>query len=100
MGKVICNNCNREYTPENNIHLRETADGILFRFISCPHCDAAFLIEARDKAFRRKLDRMEINEKDYPKEQAIQNKQYEARFRKLYPIGMEFDDAKEETAQE
>lgn len=94
--KVICNNCEKAYTPSNNIHLRETADGILFRFLSCPHCDAAFLIEARDKAFRKRLDRMEIKEKDYPKEQEIQNKQYEGRFRHLYPIGMEFDAEKTE----
>lgn len=94
--KVICNNCEKAYTPSNNIHLRETADGILFRFLSCPNCDAAFLIEARDKAFRKRLDKWEIKERDYPAEQRKQNEKYEARFRELYPIGMEFDDKKEE----
>lgn len=53
---IICDACKGQFeVDDRRIRNRQAADGVLFTFFQCPHCEAAFLISASDARFRKLL---------------------------------------------
>ena len=55
--KIFCPACSGEFEMNQSvIHDRE-ADGVRFRYLACPNCEAAYLIGAIDDEMRSAMQR-------------------------------------------
>ena len=97
MGKIVaCDACKNEFEVSGTIMKNRLSNGILFTFLQCPHCEAAFLISATDENFRKQLARrargmkrnkhLQYTDREEIKRLSEEQKQkYLSRFRELFP---------------
>ena len=87
--EIYCNACGNPFEIDaKSIKVRLSED-VEFRYFMCPHCDAAFLISASDKNYRRmmakKVNQGVIGRKNALEMSKQQKEKYIPRFAELVP---------------
>ena len=99
MNKVVeltCDACGKDFQIDTkSIRLRQSGD-LIFRYFVCTECNAAFLISATDKEFRKQLNKGRMNAKQNAKIQEIMNERYFPRFKELIPNAFKKEQEKDE----
>ena len=95
--EITCDACRKDFKLDaKSIHFRQSGD-LLFRYFTCPECDAAFLISVTDKEFRKQINKGRMNAKQYAKIQEIMNESYFPCFKELFPNAFKKEKTKEES---
>lgn len=82
---ITCDACKNEFRLSvNQVKNRQSGD-LIFRYIVCPECGAAFISTTTDKEFRKLIKRGRMTNKQYEALTAMLNEKYFPRFKELVP---------------
>lgn len=85
MDNITCDACKKEFSVKPDTIRNRQSGELLFRYMKCPHCEAAFLISASDKRFRKALNRNTMTADQARMIQNALNELYFPRFAELFP---------------
>lgn len=86
---IYCDACRNPFELTAQCIKVRMSDDVEFRYFKCPNCDAAFLISASDKSYRRmmarKVNQGVIGRKNVLEMSRQQKEKYLPRFAELVP---------------
>lgn len=82
---IKCDACQKDFQlAEKDIRNRQSGE-LLFRYIVCPECGAAFISTTTDREFRKLIKKGRMSNKQYEALSHMLNEKYFPRFKELVP---------------
>ncbi len=88
---ILCDACRREFTLTVRLIKQHQSGELLFRYMLCPNCNAAFLISATDRAARKLISKGFMTRAQAKRLSDDLNAKYFPRFKELFPSAFQMD---------